>query len=1106
MSRMADELATLEVDFRQKGGFPHLQRLRNMLYMYGATIVEVVRRREFSRFFMDKAQAIAEVLAKLSAHERKRRQIYRSEVHGQLPFDPRGMEEPAPALEISTSGGGEISISLERQDIEVFLELVAQIENAPSGDPLPPNTPHPASEARIAFERLISKLDNLESDFDKLAGRAVLSASRIYQSRKQSTADTSNLQEVIEQLRNARAANTEQEIAFQRETAALTSEVDRLRLEAASASASKTRAERLEIELDVTRTKHKAEIASRKGLEQRLKDTEMALSTLKQELSSGARTDDPANLQTARRLEELESKRVNSSLAVEQLQARNGRLEEELQLVRRERDDLSSALQERDVQLREQSNAAERSLRDHIAETDGDRAVLEQQVAELRQALDSAPQGTPGTKRLQPEIARLESENTELRAKLASLKDTLVQLASAARTLYNSHNQTLSTAHNILKASRVPNGADINTVQSPEIPSPPALIVDPPAALPDFDPSKPQVMLDALLALNLQTLDEAIIKIGSNSRKYLKLSKEYRERSKSKITFRNFGRGDLALFLPTRNSIAKPWAAFNVAFPHYFLNATEDISELLKSREWIVARILSITERIADSKQPDGNPFGLGDGVKFFLLDVEDWTQPSNVAKKRTNSSTIRPLSIASYEARERISSWSETTALATALPASFAEREDTLGVGMPPNPMTGGRAPSPSAGTRVLAQAPTPTSPRPQSVLSSPHNAERSRSRTTSLSSVRPPHLNGSNKAAPTTALSEPAVPATSSAATPDDASIPSPSGSAFDGMGSTAVARRRPLSTAPGMRSFLAGLARSRPTHDLTSATHVELYDYGLSGQEGVDIVLRRLQRTPQVTNINLGHNPLGDDGMASIVRYLCRPENKAPIEEINLNNCGIGDSGLYVISRYVKRNTTLQKLYLMGNQIAGTSTVAKVFADALNHSKVQTLVLTNNEMLSDNFLIRFLGELNTPHLRNLQLSRLGLTQVSIPALSRFLLSPACYGLRSLHLNANSLSYNGLNKLVSSLRTGNTTLYELEVYANSAPEPGDDAVDETSVRDTTLQALGLMLARNMVYLKRVEHDARALLVIARTVLLGREGDVLANAGNPYLMHNTLE
>lgn len=69
------------------------------------------------RFFMEKAQAIAEVLAKLSSHERKRRQVYRSEVHGQLPFDPRGMDEPAPTLEISTSGGEELAIGVERQDI-----------------------------------------------------------------------------------------------------------------------------------------------------------------------------------------------------------------------------------------------------------------------------------------------------------------------------------------------------------------------------------------------------------------------------------------------------------------------------------------------------------------------------------------------------------------------------------------------------------------------------------------------------------------------------------------------------------------------------------------------------------------------------------------------------------------------------------------------------------------------------------------------------------------------------------------------------------------------------------------------------------------------------
>lgn len=147
--------------------------------------------------------------------------------------------------------------------------------------------------------------------------------------------------------------------------------------------------------------------------------------------------------------------------------------------------------------------------------------------------------------------------------------------------------------------------------------------------------------------------------------------------------------------------------------------------------------------------------FRLGDGVKFYLLDVEDWTQPSNMAKKRTISTTIRPLSIASYEARERISSWSETTALATALPLPIPGREGLpTGAEGGSGSRSGPRAPSPSAApryfgkmsispsagpsslSRVLAQAPTPSTPRPPSVLSNTHNAERSRSRTTSLSS----------------------------------------------------------------------------------------------------------------------------------------------------------------------------------------------------------------------------------------------------------------------------------------------------------------------------------------------------------------------------------
>lgn len=114
------------------------------------------------------------------------------------------------------------------------------------------------------------------------------------------------MQEVIEQLRDARAAKTEQDITFQRETAALKGELEHLRQEAASAPANRVRVERLEIELDVTRTKYAAEITTRQSLEQRLKDTEQSYSALKSDLDqlrSGAKDRDVVTQESAKRLD-----------------------------------------------------------------------------------------------------------------------------------------------------------------------------------------------------------------------------------------------------------------------------------------------------------------------------------------------------------------------------------------------------------------------------------------------------------------------------------------------------------------------------------------------------------------------------------------------------------------------------------------------------------------------------------------------------------------------------------------------------------------------------------------------------------------------------------
>lgn len=184
------------------------------------------------------------------------------------------------------------------------------------------------------------------------------------------------MQEVIEQLREARAAKTEQDIIFQRETAALKSELEHLREETASATANRIRLERLEIELDVTRAKHSTELAARQNLEKRLKDAEQSYSALQREvnvLQSGAQTKDGV---TQDRLDTLERERTEHAATVELLQAENQELREELQLVRRERNELNAAIRDKELMFREQTSIAERSLRDHIAETDGDRGEL----------------------------------------------------------------------------------------------------------------------------------------------------------------------------------------------------------------------------------------------------------------------------------------------------------------------------------------------------------------------------------------------------------------------------------------------------------------------------------------------------------------------------------------------------------------------------------------------------------------------------------------------------------------------------------------------------------------------------------------------------------
>ncbi|TKA54912.1 hypothetical protein B0A49_13356 [Cryomyces minteri] len=156
---------------------------------------------------------------------------------------------------------------------------------------------------------------------------------------------------------------------------------------------------------------------------------------------------------------------------------------------------------------------------------------------------------------------------------------------------------------------------------------------------------------------NLDAFSEAISKrmrdLDYTARKWQREARGYREKAlryqsegHDKIAFKSFKEGDLALFLPTRNQATRPWAAFNVNAPHYFLR--EQDSHKLRNREWLVARISKVEERVVDLSKTmgsnpqgsdgrsigeasegaasfdDDNPFELSDGLRWYLLGAAE--------------------------------------------------------------------------------------------------------------------------------------------------------------------------------------------------------------------------------------------------------------------------------------------------------------------------------------------------------------------------------------------------------------------------------------------------------------------------------------------------
>ncbi|KAJ5793670.1 hypothetical protein N7457_000269 [Penicillium paradoxum] len=350
---------------------------------------------------------------------------------------------------------------------------------------------------------------------------------------------------------------------------------------------------------------------------------------------------------------EEEVSRLTAELSDERskLDTLNGELE-------KERSKLSS--------LHSQMTAGEsgsEALREQIAEEERKRADLTQKLTEAeQQAQDLKVQVTDWEQKAvapseteQQAVARSEARGAkshdlskQLYAQVEKLGRMLEQLGF---TIIQQDGQLVVQRASKLSASL---GLGESLAQSGIVSLKPdtALLGWMQAESPEVEEKKFSAFMESLAQFDVSLFGDVVVKrvkdIELLARKWQKEARGYRDKyhrvqseAHDKIAYRSFKEGDLALFLPTRNQAIRSWAAFNVGAPHYFLR--EQDSHKLQARDWLLARITKIEERVVDlSKSMNGvapdrhslgdasdgasledeNPFELSDGLRWYLLDA----------------------------------------------------------------------------------------------------------------------------------------------------------------------------------------------------------------------------------------------------------------------------------------------------------------------------------------------------------------------------------------------------------------------------------------------------------------------------------------------------
>lgn len=606
ITKFSRPMTDLDLDLRQKNAFPHLERLHHLPFAYAANVVEIVHRKEFSTALVGWSAKIATAVNEYLAVEAKRRKKHK--IENQLPWEVAPLEESqTPRVDIAVGGGADAlaSVGLGRGDIDgrcLHVRLPADSADIMkwldglSRDPSLVNEDvNPIPDLTEQVKTLVTTLDSLNGELTQSLEQAVASVSGAPAQGEVDELRAANAeyerrlaeleQEHIARINELEDLHEQRVNAMQTRTGELQEELVRLREDLGEEMVTR---QQLMTELD-----EKSREFEDRGREfeeqsdllaavqvdmQQEKDRATDLGVRLQEALldvDGLRSAEHTLIIQIREMQE-ERTRTLTDLGEAQLLAQN--YESELAGTKAELDatavQLVQAQHDRDEALKSQSEQAERLMRDHIAEADGDRAVLEHQNLTLTKELETVKARmteqitslkNASIRRedgLKAELGLTKAQLREVQRRETVLADDLGRArdASQALTQKESHHADLAKDAVALAGKyhdacqRLMGALAASTTISGSL-SLPARAKTPPvesiASPTSADLRESTVLvrsLETAAAFELPSFTDAVLRTINLTRKLSKSLKQYRELSRNKITIANFGKGDLVSY------------------------------------------------------------------------------------------------------------------------------------------------------------------------------------------------------------------------------------------------------------------------------------------------------------------------------------------------------------------------------------------------------------------------------------------------------------------------------------------------------------------------------------------------------------------------------